>query len=183
MRQLNVPSGMQSVSAVFCWVLARIELGTANWTGGTSVFLCTRCPAWQEMAWQTLMCFPGSLKGNKTPTPPESQGWFPLQLKMPQRFLFFIKLSATVLLTRGAREARVEGKGERRTTTERRKRRNGQSSFLWWSGRWWEEEHCWFILTERKRPADTADTKTFFSSPPLPLSLYSSITLGTLNLL
>lgn len=60
--------------------------------------LHTLPPTWQETAWQTLMCFPGSLKGNEAPTPPESQGWFPLQLKMLLRLLFFIKLSATVLL-------------------------------------------------------------------------------------
>lgn len=44
--------------------LAQTELGAASRAGGSSVFLCTRHPAWQEALGKTLMCFPASLKGN-----------------------------------------------------------------------------------------------------------------------
>lgn len=167
-RQLNVPSGMQRVSVVFCWVLARIELGTANWTGGTSVFLCTRCPAWQETAWQTLMCFPGSVTDTSGVT-----GLISTSTKnVAAPFIFHSALCDGPSYNVQGREKPVEGKGERRMRRERRKRSDGQSSFLWWSGRWWEEERCWFILREKTSCWYRWHQDLFF---PLLLPLFLSI--------
>lgn len=178
MRQLNVPSGMHRVSVVFCCALASVELGTANWTGGTSVFLRTCCPSWQETAWQSLMCFPARFKGwNEKLTPPESQGGFLLQLQnINTSFLFSIRFFARVLFYLGTWRAKIEvHQGKRRKedwpvvlpAVIWQVMRGG--TLLIYPHR--EKMSCWYRWHQ----------DLFFLSSSF--FLYSSITLGTLNLL
>lgn len=152
------------------------NLGTANWTGGPSAFLCTCRPAWQETAWQTLMCFPGRLaKGYETPTPPHSQGWFPLKLKMLLRLLFLRKLSVTVLHMMFRPEISLSG-GKRRKEAEKWRAGRGGMAIVPPVGIWQvmrggalliyphrEKTSCWYRWHQ-----------DLFSSTPTFLSIHPS---------
>lgn len=117
----------------------------------------------------------GSQRGNETPTPPHSQGWFPLKLKTVLRLLFLRKLSVTVLHMMFRPEISLGG-GKRRKEAEKCRAGRGGMAIVPPVGIWQvmrggalliyphrEKTSCWYRWHQ-----------DLFSSTPTFLSIHPS---------